>query len=137
MAKPKKTPAAAQAPIDPRSETIVLEYVDGRTARYVPARDLSGNDLARIAYRRATDKARASRRVLVAPGAQRVKPSRPALATPRELKVLAAELVSSGRFARNQAAPADDNPPAPESGAPPEPSNDPPAPPAPDPEGEP
>ena len=41
------------SPIDRRSDAIVLFYNGGPTPRDVPARDLHGGDLARIAYARA------------------------------------------------------------------------------------
>ncbi len=45
---PKPTPA-----FDPRSDRLVLRYVgDGRPLSDVPTRDLTENDLCRIAYQR-------------------------------------------------------------------------------------
>ena len=71
------------APIDPRSDALVLFYSGGPTPRDVPARDLHGGDLSRIAYARA--------HLDLVEGL----PSAP---TPRQLVELAAELLASGSF---------------------------------------
>lgn len=48
---PKKK--ARTTTIDPSSDAVVLTYVgDGRSARNTPARDLTQNDVARLAYQR-------------------------------------------------------------------------------------
>ena len=70
------------SPIDRRSDAIVLFYNGGPTPRDVPARDLHGGDLARIAYARAH---------VDAVG----QPKQP---TPKQLAELAAELVGLGSF---------------------------------------
>jgi outer membrane biosynthesis protein TonB len=76
--------------IDPQSAEIVLTYTGGAVPTDVPARDLGGGDLARIAYVRALTKSAG----LV----------RPAPATPDELEALATELSSLGLFSRIAAA---------------------------------
>jgi hypothetical protein len=86
--------------IDGRSPDVVLEYSGGRTPRFVPARDLSGGDLARIAYRRAALAERASRSTKIRPGELPPVPRRPGPATTDELEQLAAALEASGAFAR-------------------------------------
>lgn len=118
MAKAK---APAAPPIDPTSPAIALEYQGGRTKRYVPARDLAGVDLGRIAYRRAADVERAARSVLVAPGEERVAVTRPGPATAKELRDLADELVSTGAFTRVEQAPAEDEPSTPDDSTQPAP----------------
>ena len=70
------------SPIDRRSDAIVLFYNGGPTPRDVPARDLHGGDLARIAYARAH---------VDAVG----QPKQP---TPKQLADLAGELVALGSF---------------------------------------
>jgi hypothetical protein len=71
------------SPIDPRSDAIVLFYNGGPTPRDVPARDLHGGDLARIAYVRAH---------------VGLEKGRPATATPAQLEALATQLVGLGSF---------------------------------------
>ena len=130
MAKPKKVPQpepTAITPIDAQSPDVVLEYSGGATPRGVPARDLTGNDLARIAYHRAAAAGRASRRQLIAPGEQREPVARPGRASQDDLEALATELSATGRFSRN--APALAEPPTEL-----QPDNPPPAAPAPEPE---
>ena len=70
------------SPIDRRSDAIVLFYNGGPTPRDVPARDLHGGDLARIAYARAH---------VDAVG----QPKQP---TPKQLVELAGDLVALGSF---------------------------------------
>lgn len=103
MAKPKSKPAPSPsaAVIDPSSPEIVLEYSGGPTPRHVPARNLSGNDLARILYQRAAAATRGSRSRLIKPGEERAQPTRPGPATAAELERLATELSSTGSFARS------------------------------------
>ena len=78
--------------IDPRSAAVVLFYDGGPTPRDVPARDLHGGDLARIAYVRAHV------------GLER---GRPAPATSARLEALAAQLVTSGAFRTTPQMPAE------------------------------
>lgn len=138
MARSKSAAAAEPVEIDATSGDVVLEYQGGRTGRYVPARDLSGNDLARIAYRRAADVARATRSRVVEVDArkgERPTPTRPGPATAEELEQLAADLIATGRFARN-IEPAASGAPAPEPEVPSSESQiEPPGEPAPEPEG--
>lgn len=43
----------SKSTVDPTSTTVVLTYVgDGRSARNIPARDLTEADIARLAYQR-------------------------------------------------------------------------------------
>ena len=72
------------SPIDRRSDATVLFYNGGPTPRDVPARDLHGGDLARIAYARAH---------VDAVG----QPKQP---TPKQLEALATELSSTGTWSR-------------------------------------
>jgi hypothetical protein len=103
MAKRAKAqPSSAPAAIDPSAPGAVLEYVGGRTGRHVPARDLEGVDLARIAYRRAAKLERADRSRLVRPGEQRPAPKRPGPAAAAELEAIATELVATGAFIRTE-----------------------------------
>ena len=71
------------SPIDRRSDAIVLFYNGGPTPRDVPARDLHGGDLARIAYARAHVDA----------------VGQPRQPTPKQLVELAGDLVALGSFA--------------------------------------
>ena len=80
MPKPNQPVAA----IDPRSDVILLTYSGGPLGLGVPARDLHGGDLARIARVRA----------LSASGGAPVDP-----ATDAQLAALLDELVASGSFA--------------------------------------
>jgi hypothetical protein len=86
--------------VDGSSPVTFLEYEGGPTPKYVPARDLSGGDLARIAYRRAADVERRGRSLLVRPGEKRAEPQRPGPASVDELEALATELTTSGAFVR-------------------------------------
>ena len=120
MAKSKSKPTPQPEPlaaIDATSPEIVLEYLGGATPRHVPARDLTGNDVARIHYHRATALDRRSRSLLVQSGEPRKKPTRPGSATQEALEELASELVVAGRFSRN--APTVSAPPTDEPDAPP------------------
>jgi hypothetical protein len=92
---------AAKAPksaLDPHASGVVLAYVGGRTKRYVPARDLEGPDLARIAYRRALDAERSGRSSLRREGEEPVAPRRPGPPDSAALAAVADELVASGFF---------------------------------------
>jgi len=80
------------SPIDPRSDAIVLFYVEGPTPRDVPARDLHGGDLARVLYVRAH---------------VGLESGRPMPATPAELEALTAGLVASGSFRTTPETPAE------------------------------
>jgi hypothetical protein len=83
---------ARRSPIDPSSDELVLEYVEGgRAPRDVPARHLHGGDLARLAY---VDALR-SRREDPELEADDVRPE---LATAGELRTLAETLIESGAF---------------------------------------
>ena len=95
--KPKS--AAARPAIDAAAPGVVLEYLGGRTGRYVPARDLEGVDVARIAYHRAADAMRTSRSQLVRPGETRPVPRRADPPGPGAIATVADELVASGLFA--------------------------------------
>jgi hypothetical protein len=99
-AKPADRPA-----IDPAAAGVVLRYLGGRTRRYVPARDLEGVDVARIAYRRAADAMRASRSALRRPGETRPAPRRADPPGPAALAAVADELVATGQFAWRESAP--------------------------------
>ena len=79
--------------IDPTSEAIVLTFAGGATADDVPARDLHGGDLARIAYGRA---------LWAAPTI------RPGPASQAALAAVLSDLVATGAFvtATEPAAPA-------------------------------
>lgn len=70
-------------PIDPQSDAIVLIHNGGPVPGDVPARDLHGGDLARIAYVRAH---------------LDLEEGRPKPATPKQLDALATELIASGAF---------------------------------------
>lgn len=76
--------AGPSTSIDPRSDATLLAYTGGPLAAGVPGRDLSGNDLARIARVWA----------LTASGGQPVEPAGSA-----ELSAVADALVGSGAFA--------------------------------------
>jgi hypothetical protein len=97
-AKPRAKRGARPA-IDPAAAGAVLRYLGGRTRRYVPARDLEGVDVARIAYRRAADAMRASRSALRRPGETRPAPRRADQPGPAALAATADELVATGQFA--------------------------------------
>ena len=86
---PAKAPAAS---IDPGSDAILLAYRDGPVGYGVPARDLHGNDLARIVRVRA----------LSASDGQPVEP-----ATAEQLTALYEELLASGTFSASVAPPAE------------------------------
>jgi hypothetical protein len=127
--------------IDGRSPEVVLTWTGGPRGQFVPARDLTGSDLLRIAYRRAVLAGRRNRRDKPAPltpstrarlrlaieqgtpaereratRALRPRPSqakRPGTPTPDVLEALAAELVASGSFRRvTEPAPPPAPPPA-------------------------
>jgi hypothetical protein len=115
-------------PINGRSPEVVLIWTGGRRGQFVPARDLSGADLLRIAYRRAVvtgRKARSQRPPQMAPEqraklrvaleqattdmqririAAQLRPARPStrpdIPSPAEIEALAAELAASGAFRR-------------------------------------
>lgn len=58
MSKRTAAPAEPEAPtieIDRTSAEVVLYFVGQRSARNAPARDLTHNDIARLAYREALD----------------------------------------------------------------------------------
>jgi hypothetical protein len=82
------TPEAFTGPgIDPRSGEIAIYYVEGEPVPgEVPARDLNGGDLDRIAYQRAWRAADGER---------------PGPISPEDLAVIADELVASGAFSRD------------------------------------
>jgi hypothetical protein len=98
MARSRKSKTPPPA-IDPAAAGVVLVYLGGRTRRYVPARDLEGPDLGRIAYRRAADAERAGRSALRRPGEEPAKPRRPDQPGTAAVAAVAAELVASGGFA--------------------------------------
>ena len=95
--KPKS--ARARPAIVAAAPGVVLEYLGGRLGRYVPARNLEGVDVARIAYHRAADAMRRSRSQLVRPGETRPAPRRADPPDPGAIAAVADELVASGRFA--------------------------------------
>ena len=70
--------------IDPRSDSIVLYHAEGEFAG-VPARDLSGGDLARWAWVNAAE-----------------RPDMPHDMTQRQLAKFADELVASGKYRRTK-----------------------------------
>lgn len=82
-AEPPDRPSSG---IDPRSGDTVLFYVEGRVPSEVPARDLNGGDLDRIAY---------VRRFRATDG------ERPGELGEGELDALADELVAGGAFSRD------------------------------------
>ena len=86
---PKTSAPPGRKPIDPRSAETVLFFADNGfpMPRGIPARDLHGGDLARIARVRALE----------------AGIERPALATADELEELATELSGLGLFTREGA----------------------------------
>lgn len=108
---PRRPPR--EAGIDRRSAEILLAYAGGPTPAGVPARDLHGGDLARIAYVRALRGAEDARSVLVEPGA---KPPATVLPDPPDqaaLRAVLAELAAHPAFAPTDAARKLDAPDAP------------------------
>lgn len=97
-------------PIDPSAPGVVLVYVGGRTGRHVPARDLEGPDLARIAYHRAAARVRASRSGLRRPGEERPAPRRAEQPGLAEVLAVRDELLAGGHFIAPDAAPAAPDP---------------------------
>lgn len=104
MSKPRAN-APAPAGIDPRSDATVLAYAGGPVPRDVPTRDLSANDLGRIAHTRAIAAAFEVRPVLVPPGETLAPPEWPARPDHAALAALADELVAGGSFVRVPADP--------------------------------
>ena len=95
MAKPRSRPAPGEV-IDLRSADPVLFYAGGPLPPGVPARDLSGNDLGRIAYVRAQQVAIESESY-----------QQPGQASQGALTAIADELVALGTFTRAPAPPAE------------------------------
>lgn len=91
-----KTKAPDPVAIDPRSDETVLAYVGPTVVAHVPARDLHGGDIARIAYVRAHQATDWDAR-----DEDGNPPARPSLATADELASLADELVASGAYTRD------------------------------------
>jgi hypothetical protein len=117
IAKPKATTPPARATIDAAAPGVVLRYLGGRNGRYVPARDLEGVDVARIAYHRAADAMRRTRQQLVRPGETRPAPRRADPPGPEAIAAVADELVASGRFAWAAVAPEGVTTPEPDAAA--------------------
>jgi len=103
---------AVKRVLDPRAPGVVLEYVGGRARKYVPARDLEGPDLARIAYRRALDAERAGRSRLRRQDEEPATPRRPDPADAAGALAVADELVASGAFAWPKTTQPEPEPPA-------------------------
>jgi hypothetical protein len=83
---------ARRSPIDPSSDEVVLEYVEGsRAPRDVPARDLHGGDLARLVYVDALRSRREDPEI-------EADDVRPEIATAGELRTLAGTLIATGAF---------------------------------------
>lgn len=89
----------ARAAIDASSDEIVLHHVGDRTPPLnVPARDLTGGDLARLAYANAlTEQAATQLGVPVKQGEEPPEPTRPRV-TPSMLGDVYEELIESGAF---------------------------------------
>lgn len=94
MAK-KPTDAPDELAIDPAGEETVLYYAGAGVVSGVPARDLHGNDLARVAYVRAHRATDWDQRDKDGNG-----PALPKPATQAELAKLVDELVESGAYSR-------------------------------------
>lgn len=88
-----KTTAIAGPEIDPRSDEVVVWHVGPRSARNAPARDLTHNDIARLAYREALREIASD--VDVDAGIERPDPRSPDQALCAEIL---AELLESGQF---------------------------------------
>lgn len=86
------------ARIDPTSGDVVLAYAGGRVPPNVPARDLNGVDIARIAYRRALNDIHRSRSNRIEPGETRKPIERPGEPDYEALVAIADELLASGAF---------------------------------------
>ena len=84
-------PKSKSAEIDPRSEAPVLAYTGPGSVAHVPARDLHGGDLNRIAYVRAHQAIDWD-----LPDAQQP----PEIATARTLDALVDELEATGFYSR-------------------------------------
>lgn len=93
MAKTKETPDA----IDPAGEDVVIYFAGDKVIAGVPARDLSGGDLARLAYVRAHHATDWTSR-----GEAGNAPALPSPATAHQLAKLADELVDSGVYRRTR-----------------------------------
>ena len=95
MSVSKTTPKSA---IDAQSDEPVLEYVGPGTIRDVPAADLHGGELARVAYARALPDAHAEwEQSEVAEDGTRAAFVQPKV-TGSHLRALADELVASGLY---------------------------------------
>jgi len=101
--------STAPAGIDPRGEEIVLRYGGAGFIEGIPARDLHGGDLNRVAYvrtfRAAHDVLETERRAWAAdPSGPEPELRAPGIATAAELEAIAAELEASGIYSRNKSA---------------------------------
>ncbi len=104
-------PKASTAPtgIDPRGEEIVLDYGGTGFVEGIPARDLHGGDLNRVAYvrkfRAAHDVLETERRAWAAdPSGPEPELRSPGFATADELEAIATELSASGIYSRTKSA---------------------------------
>lgn len=93
------------AEIDLTSPDLVLTYVGGRTPRNVPARDLSVNDVGRIAYRQALQETNRTRSHLIPPGGSRQPVLRPAQPDTTAVAAVLDELIASGVFVKYEPPP--------------------------------
>ena len=115
--KRRRAGVVPRGTIDPAAPGVVLVYVGGRTGRHIPARDLEGPDLARIAYHRAAAAVRASRSSLRRPGEERPAPQRAPQPDLEAVLAVRDELLAGGLFV---AAGAPDPTPQPDAPAEPE-----------------